>query len=259
MFGFTGTNAPPIGDREALAAIIRVARSDSSLGVRAEAIQSMMGLFDDSARAALIEFSHDTSPEIRAIAARMLFGPFPDGLARLRELADVDPNQDVRSTAAEMLSMMRVQEPQQRIADSVMHSPAASDADRASAAAALTNSFLSGAWDAGRQLLTAASSSRAVRQAVMRQMGIGVRYQFRREANAEELVALLRPFLNSEDPSLRLAAAREFSSTNIPAAHTALEERKRVEVDARVLRTIDESLGEMTKERFGPPGAPPKW
>jgi aminopeptidase N len=257
-FGFTGTNAPPTGDREALAAIIHVARSDSSLGVRAEAIQSMMGLFDDSARAALIEFTHDTSAEIRAIAARMLFGPFPDGLARLRDLADGDPNQGVRSTAAQALSMMRIQEPQQRIADSVIHSPTASDAERASAAAELTNSFLPGAWDAGRHYLTAASSSRAVRQAVMRQMGIGVRYQFRPEANADELIALLRPFLNSEDPSLRLAAAREFSSTNIPAARTALEERKRVEVDARVLRTIDESLGEMAKERFRPPGAPRK-
>ena len=87
-------------------------------------------------------------------------------------------------------------------------------------------------------------------------MGIGVRYQFRPEANAEELIALLRPFLDSEDPSLRMAAAVEFSSTDIPAARAALEERKLVEVDPRVLRAIDESLIEMAKERFQPPGRP---
>jgi HEAT repeat protein len=222
--------------------------------MRAHAIQSMMGMFDDGARAALIEFTHDTSPEIRAVAAHMLFGPhYPESLARLGELAEGDPNPDVRSTAAQMLSMMSVREPQQRIADSIMRSETASDAERASAAAQLADSFVPSAWEVGKRYLTAPSSSRAVRQAVMRQMGAAVRYQFHREANAEEFIALLRPLLASDDPTLRLAAVLECSSTTIPAARAALEERKQIEVDARILRAIDQSLSEIAKERLRAP------
>jgi aminopeptidase N len=249
--GFMGTNVPPVADTEALHLILRVARSDASLAMRAHAMQSMMGIFDDGARAALIEFTHDTSPEIRAVAAHMLFGlHYPDSLTRLSELAEGDPNQEVRSTAAQMLSMMGEREPQQRIADSIMRSPTASDADRASAAATLADNSMPDAWEVGKRYLTAPSSSRAVRQAVMRQMGITVRH---REANAGEFIALLRPCLASDDPTNRLAAVRECSSTKIPPARAALEERKQVEVDARVLRAIDESLSEMAKERFRPP------
>ena len=84
----------------------------------------------------------------------------------------------------------------------------------------------------------------------MRQMSVGAHYEFLKEANGEELVTLLRPFLDSDDPSLRIAAAREIGTSLGSSARATLEARREVEVDARVLRAIDEALGEIDK---GPP------
>jgi len=132
-------------------------------------------------------------------------------------------------------------------AEAVMRDPAATDQARASAVADLSDSFVPGAWAVGKRYLTSPSSSRAMRQAAMRQMAISVRYQFTPEANPTEFVALQGPFLNADDPSFRLAAAREVSCARIPESRAALEARKKIEVDARVLVAIDESLAGLAK------------
>lgn len=59
----------------------------------------------------------------------------------------------------------------------------------------------------------------------MRQMAISVRYNFGHEANPAEFVALLRPLLGSDDPSLRLSAARDLSCAKVPESRAALELR----------------------------------
>jgi aminopeptidase N len=248
--GFTDTNAPPVADSDAMIAILRVARSDTSPAMRARAIESTMGLFDARARATLRALTRDTSAAIRGMSAMMLTGPFPEDMVRLRELAHDDASVEVREAAAEALSMMNDRVPQQHIADSIARSPTATDDQRASAAAELANNFVAGSWAIGKGYLTSPSSSRAVREAVMRQMSVGAHYQFLKEANGEELVTLLRPFLDSDDPSLRIAAAREIGTSLGSSARATLEARREVEVDARVLRAIDEALGEIDK---GPP------
>ena len=71
---------------------------------------------------------------------------------------------------------------------------------------------------------------------------------------AAELVSLLTPFLADPDPTNRLAAARELGSAKIPASIAALEARKKVEQDARVLTEIDGALREIARKDFEPGG-----
>ena len=82
----------------------------------------------------------------------------------------------------------------------------------------------------------------------MRTLGVAVfMARVTPDANPRELVQLLTPFLDSDDPSLRLSAVREFGQAKIPEATRALEARKKVEVDARVLREIDGALQAITR------------
>ena len=77
----------------------------------------------------------------------------------------------------------------------------------------------------------------------MRTLGIAVfMMRVTPGGNPRELVQLLTPFLDSDDPSLRLSAVRELGQAKIPEAARAMEARKAVEVDARVLREIDGAL-----------------
>jgi len=105
-----------------------------------------------------------------------------------------------------------------------------------------------------KRLLTAPGFGRRVRQTAMRTLGIVVFMDHSRpRAIDAELVSLLTPFLSDDDPSTRLSAARELSHGKIPAATAALEARKRVEEDARVLDRIDASLRAIAKKDDFPP------
>ena len=114
-------------------------------------------------------------------------------------------------------------------------------------------------WETAKHFLTAPGFGRGVRQAAMRGLGVGVfmsRIPFDDSGprKAAELVALLTPFLADPDPTNRLAAARELGSAKIPASIAALEARKKVEQDARVLTEIDGALREIARKDFEPGG-----
>lgn len=104
-------------------------------------------------------------------------------------------------------------------------------------------------WDVGRRLLTDSASSRAVKQAAMRQLAIAASMDYWKSgASRDEFVRLVEPLLASDDPSMRLAAARDLSVVNGPAAIAALQARKAVEIDALVLTEIDRSLAQASRD-----------
>lgn len=86
----------------------------------------------------------------------------------------------------------------------------------------------------------------------MRTLGIAV---MMREAmqgpDPKAVVDLIAPFLDVDDPSLRLSAARELGMVKVPASKAALVARKSREVDARVLHEIDRSLREIDRRERG--------
>ncbi len=218
---------PPSPDPVAAAALVKAARSDSSPGVRAEAIESLGMLWDHTAVATLLELSHAAARETRAAAAMSLFAsPSQAAAERLRALATSDPDPEIRRLALERIGM---REPRLVLsaAESVLTSSSASDAEKADAITLAGGTHLPEGWDIARRYLTAPGAS------------------------ARQLVELLTPLLNSDDPSDRIVAARDIAAAKIPEARAALGERKKVEADARVLTQINESLQEI--DRPDPP------
>lgn len=243
----------PSADPTALTAIIEAARSDRAPEVRVMAMMTLGFMLDPVARQALLDLSRASEPEVRAAAAGSLFGALiPDVRDRLRQLATQDPDPQVREVAAQRLSIADA-EFAWRHSTEVLASDTASEATRGQALALADPSRSAEAWELARRHLVDPDASRVVRQSAMRSLGIAVfMAHFAPHAKAEELVKLLTPFLDSDDPSTRLSAARELSHAKIPEALAALVRRKQIEVDARVLMQIDDSMRQI--ERRGEPG-----
>lgn len=238
---------PPGVDLDLLALLLRAARADSSIQVRIAAIEGMASarLFSPEVTTALLDLTHDPYPGIRWSAAMALFGPPEPRVAkRLAELAEHDPDAGVRDMALDALATTAPEKATalQRPADGA---PAESDGARLRRLAQRTIGTYGapGGWELAKRYATDPASSRMLRETAMRTLGLAV-FMSRAtpEGSPEELVALLAPYLDSDDPSLRLVAAREMGEARIPAATAALEARKAVEVDARVLAQIDDSL-----------------
>jgi HEAT repeat protein len=198
-----------------------------------------------------------------------LFGiPTPRRLARLRELAESDPDTNVRRAATRTLGMISRPAAAMGLGPTLPGAPTPApgagaakmtDAEALRALEEASETMSPTQWETARRLLTAPGYDRRVRQAAMRALGVTVFMAsagapgMPADAKASELVTLLAPFLSDPDPTTRLAAARELESAKIPAAVAALEARKRVEADARVLDAIDHALREIArKDHFGP-------
>ncbi|HWC75281.1 MAG TPA: hypothetical protein VG454_15205, partial [Gemmatimonadales bacterium] len=120
------------------------------------------------------------------------------------------------------------------------------DDEKSQAISLASGSHLPGSWDIAKRYLS--DPSRQVRASASRALSIQVfMSRFVPHANAAELVRLLTPLLNSNDPADRMVAARDMAVAKIPASIAALEERKKIEADARVLTQIDESLQEIAR------------
>ncbi len=247
-WGWSAGNEPPVASPEALRAVLDAVRSKSLSDLRPGLAETLAGAFDAESRQALLDLTHDSSAAARAMSALALFPTHaPNALSRLQAMAAGDSDPNVREIAAKNLSMMGMGGPADAAARATLTDPAASDEAKAQAVAELTGARSAAAWTLGKKYLSDPASSRAVRQAAMRQMGINAHYHFMREAKADELVPLLTPLLNADDPSMRIASARELGSASTPAAEAALKARKPLEVDVRVLLAIDSALEEIAK------------
>jgi hypothetical protein len=250
---------PPVADQEALDAVLRDARSDSSVRVRASLIQTLMmsAAFDRATQEALLAFSREPHPGIRASAAMAMTGfPGSPAHARLQEMADADPDEEVREAARQKLSMFDFGDAFPVGAPRSSRAPAepepATDAERLRALSRLPANRSPAGWALAKRYLTDPRAGREVKESAMRWLGIAVRMsEVEPHASAAELTSLLVPFLASPDPSLRLSAVRELGACKIPAASAALEAHKRVEADVRVLVEIDEALAEIAEPPFG--------
>jgi aminopeptidase N len=239
-------NLPSAADPVAAAALIKAARSAPSPAVRAEAIQALAGVWDNTAVSALLELSQDTAAETRGAAAMSLFAsPSEAAWDRLRDLAASDSEPGVRRMALQSIGM---REPAMVMsaAESILDNPSTTDDEKAQAISLASGSHLPKSWDIAKRYLS--DPSREVRAAASRSLSIQVfMSRFVPHANAGELVQLLTPLLNSSDPADRMVAARDMAAAKIPASVAALEERKKVEADARILMQIDESLQEIAR------------
>jgi len=248
---FTSDNVPGLENPDAMATVIATLRTDPSPRGRAAAAQAMSFSFDPASEAALIEATRDSDAAVRGTAAMSLFGlPTPARMERLRELVASDPDANVRRAADFTLRMMSSaaeaahMPTRSRNAASVPPVKVEATSEEALATLeALSFSRSGEEWATARRLLTTPDFDRRVRQSAMRALSVAVFMERSRpQAHAGELVSLLTPFLSDDDPSTRVAAARELSNAKIPAATATLEARKRIEADARVLDEIDASL-----------------
>src|SRR6185312_13875384 len=241
------TPTMPLADTAAMGPVVRAAHSDPSVHVRAGIVEALAGAFDAPSQAALMEATHDSSPSVRASAALSLFGvPSAEARARLTELATSDPDEGVRETAKESQRMSASRRaPSPGIDESVLDT--AGERSRLEMLQQLDQ--MPNGWDVGRGLLTDSASSRAVKQAAMRQLAIAASMHYWKSGGSrDEFVKLVEPLLASDDPSMRVAAARDLSVVNGPAAIAALEARKAVEIDALVLTEIDRSLAQVSRD-----------
>jgi HEAT repeat protein len=263
MYVFPSDRVPSLDAPDAaMAPVIEALRSDPLPSGRAAAAQAMSGSFDSASETALLAATHDADARVRGTAVMSLFGlPTPARLTRLRELAGSDTDADVRRVAEHVLRMMSsVGEPVGMATPGELSpavgggKPEATDEEAIATLEALGEARSPEKWATARRLLSNPRYGRRVRQFAMRALGIDVfMAHFTPQASAVELVSLLTPFLSDDDPSTRLAAAREFEHAKIPEAVAALEARKRVEQDARVLDQIDGSLREIARKDDFPP------
>src|SRR6185437_11148484 len=194
-----------------------------------------------------MEATHDSSPSVRASAALSLFAvPSAEARARLRELATSDPDEGVRETAKQSKWMNASQRGQSSgIDESVLDTAG----ERSRLEMLQEVDQMPNGWAIGRRLLTDSASSRAVKQAAMRQLAIAASMHYWKPGGSrDEFVKLVEPLLASDDPSMRVAAARDLSVVNGPAAIAALQARKAVEIDALVLTEIDRSLAQASRD-----------
>lgn len=236
---------PPLAHPELIPALVHAASSDPSIAVREAAVEHLgpLRMLDDSITSVLLRLTHDSVPEIRMIAVFSLHGyPDPRVDARFTEMASSDPDSTVRAALNAMRAPLdpfgTYARAKRKLAD-----PSTSDEEKASLLNVVASPEVPGGWNIAKQYLTDPKSSRLMREAAMGALGAAVFMErVRSGPDPKEVVDLLAPFLDVDDPSLRLSAARELGEVKIPASAAALEARKAREDDARVLHEIDHSL-----------------
>ena len=231
----------------AAAALAMAARADRFWAVRRDAA-TVLGAFNepataDTARAAVLAASRDSDARVREAAASplaLLVVPgHNEGGERLRELVQSDPSPFVRGAAIQAFTTVDPQAALPLI-ESLLAQPSWGDLLRINALQAL----LPVQPDRSVPLLEAALAPTTSR--FTRTVAITTLARVATTHGLQGQVApRLEPLLNDPDIFLRGAAATALGQLGQASAIPALEARRKVELDGRVVTAIDQALARL--------------
>lgn len=241
--------------REAAAGALRkfasekpVARADSaSAGAATRAAPSTLprvAAFQDSvAAAALLEASADSDARVRESAAASLAAFSGDGVeSRLRKLATSDSSLFVRGAALVSYASIAPEEALPVIRETLRRDSWL-DIERTSAVSALEHVKTAEAWSILLPYL-AFSADRHTRQAAIATLTT-LATSSGRQADA---AAAIEPVLNAPDFFSRASAAQALGVLGQESSLPALEARRKVEAESRVINAIDAAAKGIRKE-----------
>jgi aminopeptidase N len=225
------------GETKAAAALASAARGDRFWGVRERAAEALAEFADSSALAALLDASADRDARVRQAAAASL-GTFRDARAagRLRELATHDSSLFVRGAALRGYATLDSTAALPVIRDALRRDSWL-DVERVSALRALSTLHEPEAWSMIRPYL-GFSATRYARQAAIAALVA----QAKRTGREADAAAAIAPVLNAPDFYSRAAAAEALGTLGQRSSAAALEARRGVESESRVINTIDAAL-----------------
>ena len=243
------------GEPKAREALIEALSRDSAPVVRVRAAGALETFAADSAGLeALLAATGDADPRVRERAAAALgssrapapastqrppedsmvavvtLPPDPRVLARLARLIETDSSAYVRGAAAFAYAMLAPESATDVIAP-VLSRASWGDVERTHAILALAMVDTPASWQMTLQYL-APGTSRALRQAAIESLAA------RSRGREPELARELAPLLDADDAFIRAAAARAFGTLGDASAIPALEARRTVEAESRVLTAI---------------------
>lgn len=239
------------GDSLALAAIAGAAHGDRFWAVRQRAVAAL-GVIADStpddsvaanrqrrsmASAVLLAASRDPDSRVREAAATALgaFAGASDVAVRLRELAGDDSSRYVRAAAVGSYAAV-APDSALALAREMVRRDSWTDIERVAALTALGRVDRPGVVELLRGFLVPSASSPARTAAIA---SLAERADKGREG---EIAAMIAPLLDADDLFVRMAAADALGRLGQPSSVPALQARRRVEAESRVVNTIDAAL-----------------
>lgn len=225
---------------EAAEAVARASGEDAFWGVRARAAALLPDFADRTVvREALLAATHDPDPRVREAAVRSLSRyPGTAVVARLRELATSDRSDIARGVAVRSLAALLPADQALAVIRPMLEQSSWLDVLRTSAIAALAEVDSPDAWTIAMRFLPAGHSQGARETA----LSVLVRKSAGRQA---ELARAVEPLLNDPDLFIRSAAARALGRLGQPSSVAALEARRKVEAESRVVNAIDAALAQL--------------
>jgi aminopeptidase N len=231
------------GDPAALTAVARAARYDRAWGVRARAAAVLARFADGGAAAeavdALLASSRDDDARVREQAARSL-GRFARAAGvpeRLRELATADPSLYVRGAALAADAAVAGSGALPTITRALARDSWL-DLERRQGVTALQGVGAADGWALAKAYL-APGTSRETRRAAIATLLLFARAD---SARGGELAAALALLLDADDLFIRQSAAAALGELGQPTSVGALEARRAVEAESRVINEIDAAL-----------------
>jgi aminopeptidase N len=214
-------------------AVADAARNDADWGVRAAAA----GQLTDAS--ALVDVLHDHDSRVRSAAAKAL-GALGHGgptvTAALQERVTKDTSLFARGRALEALAQVDTAAAMPLI-HTALTEDSWTDIERVDALRALRLTQSPDAFGEASRLVGSGSSRFA------RLAAIGVLVASARETSRQDSAAAeLSPFLDDPDLFVREAVAQSLGALAAKSSESALESRKRVEAEGRVLSAIDDAL-----------------
>lgn len=214
-------------------AVATAARNDGVWAVRSAAAAEL------SDAKVLVAVLHDRDSRVRSAGANALgaHGPAtPDVVVSLKELVAGDSSLYVRGNALQALAKLDTGAAMPMIR-TALGVDSWTDMERTSALRALSLTHSPDAFTLCSHLVARGGSAFA-RLAAMETLVKSARETGRQSDAAAELA----PFLDDPDLFIREAVARSLGSLDVPSSTGALESRKRVEAEGRVLTAIDDAL-----------------
>jgi len=192
----------------------------------------------DTARSALLAATRDPDPRVRSAAATVLARvPGPEVAARLRELAQRDSSLYVRGAAVRAFAAL---EPAAAlpVIDALLGQASWTDVLRVSALAALAHLPPDTAVPILERYLGPENSRFAREAAIATLMRTAQGHQ-------ADVAHRLEPLLADPDLFIRGEVARALGALGQPSSVAALEARRRVEAEGRVVSAIDQALARL--------------
>ena len=236
------------GERLAAAAVAHATRGDAFWGVRTRAAAALARFAGDSAAAgALLAASADPDARVREAAAtalRTFRGPAV--LRRLRELAAGDSSLFVRGAALGSYAAVDTAAAMSAIT-AALGRDSWRDLERTQAVAALELVGPAQGWGPALRFL-APGTIRETRQAAVHTL---LALAAGDTARTAELVPALLPLLDADDLFVRQTAANALGQLGQPSSVAALERRRRVEAESRVINEIDAAVEAIRRRSRG--------